>query len=81
MSTLPNKHVPIEHSILGVAALVVENLQPTDTVSTLWDRCRTDAHVRTFDRFASALTLLFAGGIITLDRGLIRRAQIAGGRK
>lgn len=71
MSALPSKYVPVEYSSLGVAALIVERLAPNDTVSTLWDRCKADPRVRTFDRFASALSLLFAGGMIWLDGGVI----------
>lgn len=76
MSALPSKYIPVEYSNLGVAALVVERLAPNDTVSTLWDRCKADARVRTFDRFASALSLLFAGSVVDLERGVISlRAQ------
>jgi hypothetical protein len=71
MSALPSKYVPVEYSSLGVAALLVERLAPNDTVSTLWDRCKADARVRTFDRFAAALSLLFAGGVVWLERGVI----------
>ena len=72
MSLLPTKYVPIEHSLIGVAASVMQEAQPSDTVSTLWDRCKMSQRVRTFDRFAAALTLLYAARIIDLDRGLIR---------
>lgn len=77
MSALPNKHVPVEHSLLGVAALLAANLQLNDTVSSLWDRCRDNARVRTFDRFAAALTLLYAGGMVILDRGLLQPTKPA----
>jgi hypothetical protein len=73
MSALPNKYVPVEHSLVGLAAYLVAAIGQNDTVSSLWDRVRHDERVRTFDRFASGLTILFAGGLILLDQGILRR--------
>lgn len=75
MTALPTKYVPVEHSMLGVAALLIEMLRPTDTVPALWDRAKVNQRIRSFDRFADGLTLLFAGGIIVLDRGVLRRVM------
>ncbi|GIL41221.1 ABC-three component system middle component 6 [Roseiterribacter gracilis] len=75
MTVLPTKYVPIGYSILGLSALLLTMLEPADTVVSLWDRVRNDERIRTFDRFATALTLLFAGGIITMDRGVFRKAH------
>ena len=75
MSVLPNKYVPISHSLLGVCSFLVENIMGNDTVSTLWDRVRAEDRVRTFDRFADALTLLYAGGLLKFDRGVLRLAN------
>jgi hypothetical protein len=74
MSAFPNKYVPVEHSLVGLAAYLVTAIGGSDTVSSLWDRVRHDERVRTFDRFASGLTILFAGGLILLDQGVLRRA-------
>ncbi|MER8639189.1 hypothetical protein [Mesorhizobium sp. M1365] len=78
MSSLPSKYVPIEFSILGVAARLVDEIGPTETVSSLWDRVRQFAEVRTFDRYAEALTLLFAGGLISMEKGILRRTSPSG---
>lgn len=72
MSGLPSKYVPIEHSPVGVAALLVEVLGANDTINSLWDRVRTDERIRSFDSFAVALTLLYAGRLINFDKGVLR---------
>jgi hypothetical protein len=72
MSALPNKYVPISHSLLGVASFLAASIGHNDTVSTLWDRVRMDERVRTFDRFTEGLTLLHAGGMLLLDNGILR---------
>lgn len=57
---------------MGVAAFLVASLGANDTVSSLWDRVRHDERVRSFDRFANALTTLFAGRVVLLDKGVLR---------
>ncbi len=76
MSALPTKYVPISFSLLGVCAVLVESILPNDTVSSLWDRVRDDERVRTFDRYAEGLTLLFAGSVIRLDRGILSFTKV-----
>ncbi len=80
MSALPSKYVPVEHSAVGVAALLIASLGPNDTVSSLWDRVRHDDRVRSFDRFANALTMLFAGRVILLDRGVLKLDRRGGAK-
>lgn len=75
MSALPNKYVPIDYSLVGIASLLLEALRPNDTISALWDRVSTDQKIRTFDRFADGLTLLFTAQLINLRDGVVRRGQ------
>ena len=72
MSALPSKYIPVEYSAVGVASILLAALQHNDTVSVLWDRVKHDSRVRTFDRFANALTILFAGHVIMLEKGVLR---------
>ena len=72
MSALPSKYIPVEYSAVGVAAFLLAALRHNDTVSMLWDRVKHDARVRTFDRFANALTILFAGRVIMMEKGVLR---------
>lgn len=77
---LPNKYVAIEYSGVGLAALVLEELRPNDTVSTLWRRLSADERVRTFDRFADALTMLYAANLVDFSRGSLRLTRQPGGQ-
>jgi hypothetical protein len=78
MSVLPTKYIPIDSSILGVASILLSDLVSNDTVSTLWDRVRALPQVRTFDRYAEALTLLFAARMVDIRRGILVRVRDAG---
>jgi hypothetical protein len=71
MSLLPTKYIPIDSSVLGMASLLLSFIDSNDTVSTLWDRVRSLPEVRTFDRYADALTLLFAARIIDMQHGTL----------
>jgi hypothetical protein len=71
MSILPNKYVPVDYAIIGVASSLLSQLGSNDTVSSLWDRVCRQPQVRTFDRYAEALTLLFAANFIVLRQGII----------
>lgn len=73
MTIVPTKYVPLEFSLLGLAGLLLEAINGSETISALWDKVRADDKVRTFDRFAEALTLLFSVGLINLEGGLIIR--------
>lgn len=75
MSALPNKYVPLDHSLLGLTALLLERLSPNDTISSLWNKVSNDQRVRTFDRFAEALSLGFAGGLIGINDGVIELVE------
>jgi hypothetical protein len=71
MSVLPTKYVPLKFSTIGVASLLLSHIRANDTVSTLWDRVSGEPQVRTFDRYADALTLLFAANVVDLRRGVL----------
>ena len=71
MAVRPDKYIPVEYSLLGVAFFLAQTIQQNDTVSTLWDRVKGEDTVRTFDRFAEALTVLFACKLLVVEEGLL----------
>lgn len=77
MTFAPTKYVPIDYSTLGLAAFLLQRIGGNDTVSTLWEKVRGSDRIRTFDRFAEALTLLYALKILELKEGLL---LVQGGR-
>ena len=70
---LPTKHIPIDRSLLGVGAEILDELSESKTVSTLWN----DLQLRRGDRvgrlpydwFLLALGFLFTLDALTFDRG------------
>lgn len=73
---LPDKHIWLSSSFLGVGATLLELLESGRTVSGLWAASRQQGEVRTFDRFTLALDMLYALGLVKFDQdGLLVRAE------
>ncbi len=72
---LPTKHIPQNEALLGVGATVLAHLQEPATVSSLWERLRTEPNIGTFERFVLASNLLYMIGAIDLKNGLIVRTS------
>lgn len=65
---LPTKHLPLDRSAIGTAAVILRHLTGAPTVSELWDRATRDG-VSTFDQLALGLNLLFVLGVIAESDG------------
>lgn len=74
---LPTKHIPAEHTLLGVGAVVLGNMTEASTVSAVWHRVRKHAAVGTFDRYVLALDLLYVLGMVEIrEDGLLVRSEV-----
>jgi len=72
---LPDKHVSLSDSILGVGAHLLTELDRPRSVSYLWSRVRDSQDVATFERFSLTLAMLHAMGLIEMEDGEIRKIQ------
>ena len=70
---LPTKHIPEDEALLGVGGAILRHLKGPMTVSSLWERARTEPNVGNFERFVLASTLLYVIGAIDMKDGLIKR--------
>lgn len=71
---LPTKHLAPGESLLGVAALLLRELQTPRSVNELWENVREIPGLGTFDRYTLALDLLFIMGLATFRRGRLTLA-------
>lgn len=72
---LPTKHITVEDSLLGVGALLLENIKRPLTVSALWEKVRAKPEVSTYERFTLALNLLYMIGAIDFFQNKLRRIR------
>ena len=70
---LPSKHIALDFSLLGVGGHLLVRLQEPQTASSLWETSKGENGIATFERFVSALTLLYALGAVDWEEGLILR--------
>jgi hypothetical protein len=65
---LPTKHLTLDKSALGSAAIVLRGFSEGSTVSELWERVSREG-ISTFDQFVMGLTLLYALGVVDHRNG------------
>ncbi|MBD3352909.1 MAG: hypothetical protein GF364_15615 [Candidatus Lokiarchaeota archaeon] len=72
---LPTKHLKLSSSLLNVGAILIRQMDDTQTVSLLWDKSRILPEIRSFERFTLGLDLLYSMGLIDFEDGLIKRLK------
>ena len=76
---LPSKHVRTERSLIGIGALLLQELCKPMTVSRLWDEVRSRRSIKSpnavidYRTFILALDLLFIVDAIEFEDPLIRK--------
>lgn len=73
---LPSKHISEDQALLGVGAVLLEELRNTQTITGLWEKVRKHRAVGTFERFVLALDMLHITGVVSLSDGLIVRDSL-----
>ena len=65
---MPNKYLKEEDTLLGVAAIIFNNLGHTQSLSDLWEKVKEDNSVYNFERFILSLDLLYILALLELDK-------------
>lgn len=77
---LPSKHLREDRALITIGADLLHLLGEPKTVSRLWSdmkRRREGATPITYDWFVLGLDLLFAMGLVMLDRGKVQKTRSA----
>lgn len=72
---LPSKHISQDQALIGVGAILLKEINQPQTVTSLWESVREERGIGTFERFVLALDMLHIVGAVSLENGLIVRAQ------
>ena len=71
---LPNKHLPLNRSLLSVGGKILEILSDRPrSVSSTWEELRNLNNTTSFEQFTLATSFLFALGAVDLEGGNLRR--------
>lgn len=72
---LPNKHIELDQSLLGVGAVILRHLDKPRSITGLWREINTHLGISTFERFTIALDFLYAIGAIQFEDDLLQRQR------
>jgi hypothetical protein len=71
---LPNRHVPLNRSLLSVGGEILRILSDRPrSVSSTWEELRTLNNRTSFEQFTLATSFLFVLGAVDLEGGNLRR--------
>ena len=74
MTLLPDKHVPTRRSLVGIGALLLDRMESSVTVSSLWEMVKDEPGVGNFRLFVMSIDYLYAIGAIDYENGFLRKA-------
>lgn len=70
---MPDKNTPLSSSLLGYGAIVLQNLQSNQTISSLWEKVSSQDNYYTFEKYCLTLDVLFTVNLIRYDKGIITK--------
>jgi hypothetical protein len=73
---LPTKHISVSRSFLGSGAIIIEQMNHSETITTLWNKVSTNPNFDSFEKFILTLDFLYMIGAIQIDEGLLRRCRL-----
>lgn len=76
MNLLPNKHLPLEDSLLGMGPAVVDLLDSPKTLTQLWEDVKSTSLIKNFDRLVLVLVLLYSLDAVAIRDGLVFRQSL-----
>jgi len=68
---LPTKHIPLDRSLLGAGAVLLQLMEGPVTPTAIWERAKHAPELGTYGRFVLALDFLYAIGAVDRVDGLI----------
>lgn len=74
---LPTKHIPLDRSLLGAGAVLLQLLETPQTPTAIWDLARHAPEIAAYGRFVLTLDFLYAVGAIELVDGLVGKREPA----
>jgi len=72
---IPTKHIPLDRSLLGAGAVVLQLLDAPSTPTGIWEQAKHAPQIRGYGRFVLVLDFLYAIGAITFMDGLIAKRE------
>ena len=72
---LSSKHVKLSNSMLNVGAVLLKQIDNTQTVTILWNDSKIKSKIMYFEKFILGLDFLFMLGLVDYNKGIIKKVQ------
>ena len=72
---LPNKHIKLSNSMLNIGAIILDQINESQTITMLWTNPKIDSTINSFEKFILGLDFLFMLGLIDYKKGIIRKTK------
>ena len=72
---LPSKHVRLSNSMLNIGAILLKQIDDTQTITMLWNNSTINSKINSFEKFILGLDFLFMLGLISYNKGIIRKIR------
>ena len=72
---IPDKNIRLENSLLGMGAHILSELHTFETISSLWEKVKTNAEINSYEKFVLTLDFLFILNLINLQEGIIVKVR------
>ena len=72
---LPGKHIKLSNSVLNVGAVLLQQIDNTQTITMLWNNSKIRDEIKTFEKFTLGLDFLFILGTVEYEKGVLRKIQ------
>jgi hypothetical protein len=70
---LPNKYTREEDALIGIGAILLNELSSAMFLSTLWEKAKVHNNIGNFEQFILGLDLLFMMGLVNIKNNEISR--------
>lgn len=72
---LPNKHIKLSNSMLNIGAIILDQINESQTITMLWTNPKIESTINSFEKFILGLDFLFMLGLIDYKKGIIRKTK------
>lgn len=73
---LPTKYIPLDQSLLGAGAVLLQLLEKPVTPTAIWEHAKHAPEVKTYGRFILVLDFLYAIKAVDFMAGLIVKREL-----
>jgi len=73
---LPGKHIKLSNSMLNIGAVLLKQIDGTQTITMLWNDPKIKSEILSFEKFTLGLDFLFTLGLVDYDYGTLGKTRV-----